>query len=81
MKTLTEELLVEYGFELGEEKNKHIIKTYSKNKFVVVEEQDGTFYYSYMGFEYPLKNEDDLQKIYFEVRREKLLINDLTLHP
>jgi hypothetical protein len=47
----------------------------------VVEEQDGAFYYSYMGFEYPLKNEDDLQKIYFEARREKLLINDLSLHP
>ena len=72
MKTMSEELLIQYGFEVSDVKNKSIIKTYSKNNFVVVMEKDGSFYYSNVGIEYPLKNEDDLQKIYFEARREKL---------
>jgi len=72
MKAITEELLIQYGFEVSDVKNKSIIKTYSKNTFMVVVEKDGSFYYTYMGFEYPLENEEDLQKIYFEARRERL---------
>jgi hypothetical protein len=79
MKAMSEELLIQYGFESIEVKQKGIIKTFSKNNFVVVMEQDDSFYYSYIGIEYPLKNEDDLQKIYFEARREKLTVGDLAI--
>jgi len=79
MKTITEELLFEYGFELSEVKDKSKLRKYSKNNFVVVMERDGSFYYTYLDIEYPLKDEDDLQKIYFEARREKLSAVSLTM--
>jgi len=79
MKAVSEELLVQYGFESIEVKQKGIIKTFLKNNFVVVMEQDGLFYYSNVGIEYPLKNEDDLQKIYLEALREKLTDDNLAM--
>ena len=79
MKTITEELLFEYGFELSEVKDKSKLRKYSKNNSVVVMERDGSFYYTYLDIEYPLKDEDDLQKIYFEARREKLSAVSLTM--
>ncbi len=79
MKAITEELLIQYGFKVNAVKQKGIIKTFSKNSFIVVMEHDGSFYYAYLGIEYPLKNEDDLQKIYFEARREKLTDYDLII--
>jgi hypothetical protein len=72
MKKITVDMLINYGFELSEVKKKNVIKTYSKDNFVISVEQDGSFYYVNMGFEYPLKDEEDLKRIYFEARREKL---------
>jgi hypothetical protein len=72
-----EKLLVKYGFEINKKKNNPDNVVYAKDKFEVAIKSDGVCYYTNMGFDYPLKNEEDLLKIYFEVRREKLQLRQV----
>lgn len=67
---MSEKLLLQYGFELSNIES--IYKTYVKDGFYIIEKPDESYWYSNMGFDYPIKSEDDLKKIYFEVRRKKL---------
>ena len=73
MKLLTRELLEEYGFTLNRRKTTPEKTVLTKDNFDVVIKSDG-IYYSNMGFDYPLKDNDILRKMYFEVRREKLVV-------
>lgn len=69
---LNKELLLEYDFKFAEEKSKNKISVFTKNKIDIVLSDDGSVYYSNMGFDYILKTEADLKKLYKELRREEL---------
>jgi hypothetical protein len=71
MKLLTKELLTEYGFEENELKSINALEVFSKDKVDIII-KDGQFYYSNMGFDYPLKDLAALKKVYKELRREDL---------
>jgi putative heme iron utilization protein len=72
MKLLSIDLLAEYGFKVNEVKTTKDITVLTRDKFDIVVKSDGSFYYSNMGFDYPLNDLAALRKIYKEVRREDL---------
>ncbi|MBL7921348.1 MAG: hypothetical protein JNJ40_13610 [Bacteroidia bacterium] len=65
-------LLATYGFKINEKKSKERITVFYRDKFEVVLVDDGSLFYSNLGFDYPLKNLAALKKLYKEVRREEL---------
>ncbi len=67
------ELLLKYGFKINEIKSKDRLTIFYKDKFEVVLVDDGSLFYSNLGFEYPLKDLAALKKLYKEVRREELV--------
>jgi hypothetical protein len=69
---LNKELLEEYDFKFVEEKSKDRISVFTKNKIDIIISDDGSVYYSNMGFDYILKTEADLKKLYKELCRETL---------
>ncbi|MCC6448433.1 MAG: hypothetical protein IT215_07095 [Chitinophagaceae bacterium] len=71
MKLLSEDLLKEYGFIENSEKSKPHIKIFTRNKIDITVKVDG-FFYTNMGFDYPLKDSAALRKIYKELRNEEL---------
>lgn len=72
MKLLSEDLLSEYGFSENKEKTTRFVKVYTRDKLDIVLKEDGTFYYSNLGFDYPLRDIATLRKLYKEVRSEEL---------
>jgi hypothetical protein len=72
MKLLSEDLLLEYGFSENKEKTNSFGKVLTREKLDVILKNDGAFYYSNMGFDYPLKDLAALRKLYKEIRREDL---------
>jgi hypothetical protein len=66
------ELLFKYGFKINEKKSKDRLTIFYRDKFEVVLVDDGSLFYSNLGFDYPLKNLAALTKLYKEVRREEL---------
>lgn len=69
---LNSELLATYGFKINEKKSKERLTVFYKDKFEVVLVDDGSLFYSNLGFDYPLKDLAALKKLYKEVRREEL---------
>jgi hypothetical protein len=69
---INSELLLQYGFKINEKKSKDRLTIFYKDKFEVVLVDDGSLFYSNLGFEYPLKDLAALKKLYKEVRREEL---------
>lgn len=69
---ITKEILEEYGFKISEAKSKDRISVFIKNKIDIILFDGGSVYYSNMGFDYILKDESDLKKLYEELRREEL---------
>jgi hypothetical protein len=72
MKLLSKDLLLEYGFQENKSKSNKVNLIMTKDKFDIVIKTDGTFYYSNMGFDYPIKDLSALRKLYKEVKREDL---------
>lgn len=72
MKLLSKDLLMEYGFTEDNSKTKHNTTVMTRDKLDIVIKDDGTIYYSNMGFDYPLKDMTALRKLYKEVRSEEL---------
>jgi hypothetical protein len=70
---LNKDILEVYGFKKIEEKSKDRIQVFTKSKIDIVVSDDGSIYYSNMGFDYMLKTEADLKKLYKELRRETLV--------
>lgn len=66
------ELLFKYGFKINEKKSKDRLTIFYRDKFEVVLVDDGSLFYSNLGFDYPLKDLAALTKLYKEVRREEL---------
>ena len=71
---LTINLLSEYGFKINEFKSKDRLTVMSKDNFDLVIVDDGSVFYSNLGFDYPLKDLAALKKFYKEVRREELVV-------
>lgn len=71
-KQVNKEILENYGFELVESKSKDRVQVFTKSKIDIVISDDRSVYYSNMGFDYIIKTEDDLKKLYKELRREEL---------
>lgn len=69
---INKDILESYDFNKNEAKSKHRIQVFTKNKIDIVLSDDGSVYYSNMGFDYILKTEADLKKFYKELRREEL---------
>ncbi len=69
---ISSELLATYGFKINEKKSKERITVFVRDKFEVVLVDDGSLFYSNLGFDYPLKDLAALKKLYKEVRREEL---------
>lgn len=65
-------MLESYGFKKDEAKSKDRIQVFTKSNIEIVMSDDGSVYYSNMGFDYMLKTEADLLKLYKELRRETL---------
>ena len=72
MKLLCDQLLSEYGFFENKEKTTRFVKIFSRDRLDIILKDDGSFYYSNMGFDYPLKDLTGLRKLYKELRREEL---------
>lgn len=75
MKLISKEVLLEYGFEENTLKSKEGNCVMSRDKIDVVLKNDGTAWYSNMGFDYPLKDVAALRKLYKEIRNTELNIN------
>lgn len=71
-KILNKEVLEEYGFEFVESKSKNRLSVFTKNNIDITLSDSGSVYYSNLGFDYILKTEDSLKKLYKELRREEL---------
>ena len=69
---LNKEILTQYGFKLNEKKSKDRLTIMFKDKFEITIVDDGSVFYSNLGFDYPLKDLAALKKLYKEVRREEL---------
>ena len=72
MKLLTKDILIEFGFVENELKTKNNATVMTRDRIDIVMKDDGSFYYSNMGFDYPLKDLAGLRKLYKELRREEL---------
>lgn len=70
---LTKDILSDYGFKINDFKSKDRLTIMSKDGFELVIVDDGSVFYSNLGFDYPLKDLAALKKFYKEVRREDLL--------
>lgn len=70
---LTKDILKAYGFQFVESKSKNKISVFTKNKIDIVITDEGSVYYSNMGFDYILRDLYDLKKLYKELRREDLV--------
>ncbi|MEO6302766.1 MAG: hypothetical protein ABIP51_06305 [Bacteroidia bacterium] len=70
---LNKEIIEAYGFKKVEVKSKSRIQVFTFNKVDIVLSDDGSVYYSNLGFDYILKDEEALKKLYKELRREELL--------
>jgi predicted solute-binding protein len=71
MKLLSKEVLQEYGFIENPDKTTIELEVLTRDKIDIVIKQ-GDFYYSNMGFDYPIKDVTALRKLYKELRREDL---------
>lgn len=71
-KGINNDILESYGFKKVEAKSKDRIQVFTKSKIDIILSDDGSVYYSNMGFDYILKTEADLKKLYKELRREEL---------
>ncbi|MES2514984.1 MAG: hypothetical protein V4580_12605 [Bacteroidota bacterium] len=72
MKLITENILLEFGFiENRSKKIKNATKVLSRDNIDIAVKEDG-FYYSNMGFDYPLKDTSALRKLYKEIKSEDL---------
>lgn len=72
MKLLSKDLLLEYGFTDDNSKVKNNTTVMTRDKLDIVIKDDGSVYYSNMGFDYPLKDLASLRKLYKEVRSQEL---------
>jgi len=72
MKLLSEDLLKEYGFVIDPVKSNHIIKVMTRDNMEIVMKDNGSFYYSNVGIDYPLKDIAGLRKLYKELRSTDL---------
>jgi hypothetical protein len=70
---LTKEILEEYGFKIIEAKTKDRITVFTKDKVEIVVVDDGSVFYSNMGFDYPLNDLPALKKLFKELRRTELI--------
>lgn len=72
MKLLNKDILIEFGFIENNEKTKSDCVVLTKDKMDIVIKDNGSIYYSNMGFDYPLRDTASLRKIFKEVRSEEL---------
>ena len=72
MKLLNKDILIEFGFIENNEKTKLDCTVMTKDKMDIVVNNNGSIYYSNMGFDYPLRDTASLRKIFKEVRSEEL---------
>lgn len=71
MKLLSIELLEEFGFKINELKSDAKKLVMSRDNVDIVF-QDGHFYYSFLGIDYPLKDLAGLRKFYKENKNQDL---------
>lgn len=72
MKLINKDVLLEYGFEENKTKSENDHFVMSRDRMDIVINNDGTVWYSNMGFDYPLKDLAALRKLYKEVRNTDL---------
>lgn len=71
MKLLSEDLLKEYGFIENTTKSSTSMKIMTRDNLEIVI-KNGSFYYSNIGIDYPLKDIASLRKLYKETRSQDL---------
>lgn len=71
MKLLSEDVLKEYGFIENIEKSNAQVKIMTRDNIDIAIKRDG-IYYTNMGFDYPLKDNSALRKLYKELRNKEL---------
>jgi hypothetical protein len=72
MKLLSKNLLMEYGFAESKGKTNNVNEVMTRNNVDIVIKDGGSFYYSNMGIDYPLKDIASLRKLYKELKSEDL---------
>lgn len=71
MKLLCEDILKEYGFTEDQSKSNYLVKIFSRDNFEIAYKQ-GEYFYSNLGFDYPLRDLAALKKLYKENKRTDL---------
>lgn len=72
MKLLCEDLLFEYGFFENKEKSNYLIKIFERDKLEINRKQDGNYYYTNTGIDYPIRDLTSLRRLYKEVKTKEL---------
>lgn len=63
---------MEYGFAESKVKTNNVNEVMTRNNVDIVIKDGGSFYYSNMGIDYPLKDIASLRKLYKELKSEDL---------
>ncbi len=80
MKLLSEDLLKEFGFFEDKAKSSSKVKIFSRDKLEIVLKNE-LFYYSNLGFDYPLRDIAALRKLYKEIKNTDLTIVSSAIIP
>jgi hypothetical protein len=72
MKLLSKDILREYGFSDDVPKSNALVEVMNREGFDVLIKEDGLFFYSNFGIDYPLKDLTTLRKLFKEVKNIEL---------
>ena len=72
MKLLTKDILREYGFADDVAKSNVMVEVMTRDGFDILIKENGLFFYSNFGIDYPLKELTTLRKVFKEGKSKEL---------
>lgn len=72
MKLLTKDILREYGFADDVAKSNVMVEVMTRDGFDILIKENGLFFYSNFGIDYPLKDLTTLRKVFKEAKSKEL---------
>lgn len=72
MKLLTKDILREYGFADDVTKSNVMVEVMTRDGFDILIKENGLFFYSNFGIDYPLKDLTTLRKVFKEAKSKEL---------
>ena len=74
MKLLSKDILREYGFAADVTKSNVMVEVMTRDGFDILIKENGLFFYSNFGIDYPLKDLTTLRRVFKEVKGKDLII-------